>query len=1070
MQDLRNTMTKELRWSFFGPDHTDIPEDLNSLNRLERQDPGKTYITGILSPQLTSGEDESSMDDSPFSKTGANDSSFGLTFCLPLKFTGSVNYGVDLSTYTRETVDGVETFLRQPLSPKFTIDHSQVKASSKVEQEILKIGQDNAPVKLILTRRTDIDSPAGIMFTLSIVHFGKEESALRPWRSSLFHVRVWIRYDKGEFAELPFDPMDLTEDKRQSSLLYRHVHRYAVGHGCGVNWSNKAVKEIETTFFPEVEVPVFKHRDLRSDALNMLKWASGNEDLELLNSIPGSYSQWMEEQVDEAALLEGDLRETFERNCRKVEHSQERIKEGIKILSSNKNARTAFKWMNLAMLSQQIRSKMDNVPIVDGPGGPVPGETTSFDLMDPETWPVDDPTRFGRWRLFQMAFILMCIPDIVEGEKEPKMDLIWFPTGGGKTEAYLGLSAFLLLFERLDGNNSKGVRIIMRYTLRLLTAQQFERAAALVLSLDDLRMERPGILGETPFQIGLWVGSSVTFNKHGNPTNNWSREVNSGNAWYDNLRYDYPNRSWPWVLQKCPRCAREFGVKKNENGKRAFGITRREKDNKIIYSCRCSQYKDGYLPIVVIDEDVYEELPSIVIATVDKFARLSWKPIAAKILGVNALGRGKHSQVSMIIQDELHLLEGPLGTIVGLYESALDYLMERTGASPKRIGSSATLAMAPEQCNSLYGIDTENVKVFPPPVLNWNDNYFSYVDKRSKGRRYVGVYANGSPSNKTTQYRLFASLLQTGGKIAELYGYEGESFSTLINYFNSTRDMGHALSLMGDDVPRELRNLQRRFNIPREQLRNFIDINYGLVQLHGNVSSDTVQRDMSRLLTPYKDRGHIHTVLATNMISVGLDVPRLSLMTIMHQPKTMSEYIQASSRIGRGRTPGVVYVVLSALRSRDRSHLEDFKLTHDKMYSLVEPSSLTPFSTNALERALPGVLVAMFRNDPEHGLFENFSVLNDELIEKVKGFLVKRINNVDPNELNNFLEKFKEFCLSWNREGYRSFGSERNISKANFPLMVPFLTPWTTPNTRPYQVLQAMRNVDSGLELEQISR
>jgi hypothetical protein len=1067
MSDIRDTITKELRWNFFGPDHTDSEEELLHLNRLEREDPGRVYITGLLSPQLNTTEDEESQDDSPFSKTGANDSSFGLTFCLPNNFSGKVEYGVDFSHYENEKIDEVETFIRKPHTHVFSFDLDMIKEGNKIENEVFKIDKKEHEIKLILTRRTDISNPSGIMFTLSIVHFGKVESSLRPWRSTLFHVRVWTRYKDGKFSELPFQSLDLTEDKKRASLLYRNVHRFAVGHGCGVNWNSSAPVEIESTFFPEVEVPLYKHADLETEALSMIKWAGVGMDFELLKNIPDSYSKWLDSQERISENLPNDLLLTFQKNKKEVEYVLTRIKKGIDIIIGNPLAQKAFLWMNYVMLSQQIRSKLKVIPVVNENGDPTPGNSLDFDVLDMDSWPIENKERLGRWRLFQMAFILMCIPDIVEDEKEPNMDLIWFPTGGGKTEAYLGLSAFLLLYERLTGKNNKGVRVIMRYTLRLLTAQQFERAAAMILALDDLRFSNSSELGDVPFQIGLWVGGAVTFNKNGSIPNNWTREVTTANQWYSNLNYQYPNRSWPWVLQKCPRCSREFGVKGKGDNKKAFGISRTN-ENKVIYSCECSNYKNNRLPIVVIDEDIYEELPAIVIATVDKFARLSWNSLSSKILGVNALGDKKHSQVSMIIQDELHLLEGPLGTIVGLYETAIDRLIQRTGANPKRIGSSATLAMAHEQCNSLYGLPPENVKIFPPPLLNWDDNYFSYVEKGVDGRKYVGVYANGSPSHKTTQYRLFSSLQQSGGKAAIEDPINNESFSTLVNYFNSTKDMGHALSLMGDDVPREMRNLFRRFNIPKDKRRSSIDINLGLVQLHGNIDSDTVQRDMSRLLIPYNNKGHVHTVLATNMISVGLDVPRLSLMTIQHQPKTMSEYIQASSRIGRGKTPGVVYVVLSALRSRDRSHLEDFKHTHEKMYSLVEPSSLTPFSTSALERALAGVLVAIFRNDPMEGHFGEFAPLKQKHIKDVREFYIKRVSAVDKKELNNFLEKFDSFCRSWNRDGYRSFGKERNINLANSPLMVPFLTPMDVRNSKPYQVLSAMRNVDSGIELKQM--
>ena len=99
---------------------------------------------------------------------------------------------------------------------------------------------------------------------------------------------------------------------------------------------------------------------------------------------------------------------------------------------------------------------------------------------------------------------------------------------------------------------------------------------------------------------------------------------------------------------------------------------KKSSEDKIVFSCSCSGEVDNRLPILVVDEDLYNDLPSMVIGTVDKFARLSWVPESSRLLGVNVLGMGKHGKLKLIIQDELHLLEGPLGTIVGLYESAID--------------------------------------------------------------------------------------------------------------------------------------------------------------------------------------------------------------------------------------------------------------------------------------------------------------------------------------------------------------------------------------------------------------
>jgi hypothetical protein len=1066
MQDFRREIVRDLRWSFFGPDFSDTPEEKQMFEMVDsrKSDPSGLFITGILSPMLLLNEDEDSQDDSPFSKTGNSDSSFGFTFCVPKNENGLLEIGGELSTYKRgKNSEGKSVFIREEKEFKFRLSGQELLNLKRNYYDVIEFGPQSDKIQMAITKRLDMHNDEGEIYTLSIIHLGKEHSSNRSWDRTAFHVSIYASTN-ASFVSLPEVLNELTEDKRKSSLLYRDVKRYAIGHGCGTQLNENVIR---STFFPSVEVPVFTHKDLDSKALDMSYWMNDNVQLNLLEDIPNDYLNWINLNIEKTQGLNHSQLEVLHNNKASSFKVVERIKKGIERLKSDPNALLAFQYMNRAMLMQQVRSKTEMVPFKKTTNGFKHDSVEDWDIDDRGTWPVENQARFGKWRLFQMAFILMSLDDVCSDKKDDNLDLIWFPTGGGKTEAYLGLSGFLLLYERLISDDHSGVKIIMRYTLRLLTAQQFERAACLIVALEDIRLLIPEMLGQKEFSIGLWVGGDVTFNKHGVSTNAPIKKIQTSNQWFDALS-QMKSQSWSWILQKCPRCSREFGLKWSDSKKYIYGVERNEERTKVYFSCDCSSNRNKSLPVYVVDEDVYSELPSIVIGTVDKFARLSWNPSSAKIIGVQAKGSGNHSKLSLIIQDELHLLDGPLGTIAGLYEAAIDFLISRTGAKPKRIGSSATLAMAREQCRDLYGVPLESVNVFPPALLDWNDNYFSYADTNSSGRQYVGLYANGSPSNKTTQYRLFSSLLQSGGELYEKYKDDAEGYSTLVNYFNSTKDMGHALSLMGDDVPRELVQLRSRFNYTSDRWKK-VDINDGLVQLHGNVKSDVVQKDMQRLTIKYEQSKHVHTVLATNMISVGLDVPRLALMSIIHQPKSMSEYIQASSRVGRGKTPGIVFVMLSSLRMRDRSHLEDFVVTHQKMYSLVEPSSLTPYSLSSLERALPGVLIAIFRNDPQYGSREAIRGIADELYDTVKEFFLKRIRLIDPLELDNFIQNYRLFCRLWNSGAYRVFGDEMKINKANRPLMVPFLTPTPGWDPIPFQVLQAMRNVDSNIELKQIS-
>lgn len=1057
MEDSRQELIRDLHWSLCGPRPEESPEDLGRFAFLSGQegDPSSRFITGILSPQLGVLDDEDSLDDTPFSSTGCSDSSFGFTFGIPNEQSGTWELNADLSHYKRakgipwNRPDGdtpIQGFQRVPSTFTEKFELIDFENGEEREYEILTFGPEDDVIKLSLVHRKDLDVEGGKIFTVSIFHKGKAQGSRRPWNRTAFHVSIRIRSKSG-FAPLPSDVAVFSEDAARSDLLYREVKRYAIGHGCGVQCVDN--DEIRTTFFPEETVPVYTHRKMESEALNMLAWAKGELDLSVLDTLPRDYENWLHEQSSQAGDLTNDRQAVFQRNLNSAEKCIARMRNGIRKLKGDRTCQKAFAWMNEAMLVQQIRTKIPTVFLKNESGQWRYGPEMKVEPLDPKTWP-SELKHFGRWRLFQLAFVLMCLDDVSSDDNEDYLDLIWFPTGGGKTEAYLGLSAYVLLHDRLTTGDEKGVRILMRYTLRLLTSQQFERASALILSLDDIRKNHSE-LGQNEFSIGLWVGSSVTFN----------RQLDAV-RWYDELE-TASWASWDWVLQRCPRCAKEFGLKREGGRSIPYGVVKDE-NGHVHLSCSCNG-TNTRLPIHIIDEDVYDKLPSLIVATVDKFARLPWKPISSKLLGVNAKARGEHSKLSLIIQDELHLMDGPLGTIAGLYEAGIDYLIASTGAKPKRIGSSATLAMAPEQCRDLYGVALDSVNIFPTPVLNWDDNYYSSVSDSSPGRKYLGLYANGSPSNKTTQYKMFASLMRTGGGLGERGSVVSEGYTTLVNYFNSRRDQGQALSLMGDDVSRELRLLARRNNDAQQQFIDTSDI--GLVQLHGNVRSDEVQRSFARLTHSYGQKGHVRTVLATNMISVGLDVSRLGLMAIIHQPKSMAEYIQASSRVGRGQTPGLVVVMLSALRSRDKSHLEDFSFTHRRMYAMVEPSSLTPFSSSALERALPGVLVTMVRNAPGYGMVDSPFPIPEPLKNEIKSFLLNRLRCIDPDEEKQFLAEFEGACHKWNSGGFQSYGREIKPQASLRPLMVPFITTLNT-DVRPFQVLQAMRNVDSGLELKQI--
>ena len=412
------------------------------------------------------------------------------------------------------------------------------------------------------------------------------------------------------------------------------------------------------------------------------------------------------------------------------------------------------------------------------------------------------------------------------------------------------------------------------------------------------------------------------------------------------------------------------------------------------------------LPILVVDEEIYRRLPALLIATVDKFAQMPWKGETQMLFGrVNgycprhgyrspeiddANSHPKRGALpacatqpigplrppDLIIQDELHLISGPLGTLVGLYETAVDYLAswELNGQTvrPKVIASTATIRRARNQVFNLF---LREVQIFPPAALDAGDNFFSRrrpSDVNTPARRYIGICAPGNRL-KAVLVRVYVALMSAAQKLYEQYGQAADPWMTLIGYFNAMRELGGMRRVVDDGVRTRLRNMDERGLAKRN-----IDP-WTIEELTSRKSATDIPRILDRLeavfdpqasaqrKTDFKTGKHkdfsgvpYDVVLATNMISVGVDVSRLGLMVVASQPKATAEYIQATSRVGRS-FPGLVCTVYNWARPRDLSHYERFTHYHATFYEQVEALSVTPFSSRALDRGLTAVLASFIR-------------------------------------------------------------------------------------------------------------
>ncbi len=799
-------------------------------------------------------------------------------------------------------------------------------------------------------------------------------------------------------------------------MVYRRRLEFAVGHGVSVHaelpeGQTERAWRLATRVVPQYELAQFTAPTAadfpRVSNLTLdMKELAGTALAELpgkLRPLAEAYTAWIDEQEARVALPElAPYQEPASLAIQRCRENLRRIQEGIDLIAADARAAEAFRFANQAMWLQRIRS-------VYSESRRRAQETTLETLDAPEN---------RSWYPFQLAFILLNLPGITRldhldrtGETEATCDLLWYPTGGGKTEAYLGLAAYTMGLRRLQGEvagrpGEYGLAVLMRYTLRLLTIQQFQRAAALLCACEVIRREAldegDRRWGQTPFRIGLWVGSQVT--------PNWTADAAEvvmqlrGNRVPGGLG----GIGSPYQLTNCPWCGSRI------DPGRDIVVETYPKASRTLTYCSdptgCCPFtprqapKEG-LPVVVVDEEIYRLLPALLIATVDKFAQMPWEGRVQMLFGQvegrcerhgfrspevddadshpasGGLPKARTLPVppvrppDLIIQDELHLISGPLGTLVGLYETAVDKLCSwevgGRNVRPKVIASTATIRRAGDQINGLF---LRRVNVFPPGGLDSTDNFFSIERAPTTefpGRLYIGICAPGKRL-KAALIRVYVAFLAAAQMLYQRYGRAADPYMTLVGYFNSLRELGGMRRLVDDDVRSRLRRVDIR-GLARRELYAGTSIE----ELTSRKSSADIPQildrmevffdpELDRLRREMSSRGErgprrpLDVLLATNMISVGVDIRRLGLMVVAGQPKSTAEYIQATSRVGR-RYPGLVCTVYNWARPRDLSHYERFEHYHATFYKHVEPLSVTPFSSGAIQRGLTGVFVSLVR-------------------------------------------------------------------------------------------------------------
>ena len=889
----------------------------------------------------------------------------------------------------------------------------------------------------------------------------------------IFQSRIEINTHNNCFSFVESNPNPdihlMDEEECSLELLYRHKKIYGTGLGTSVDWDidEQGKGSVWNDFFPIEEIPamnfslpknkVITNNELSMKYLSDLNSIDKDTKISSMYSLVDLYKSWVVDLEKTASLLDTKYISAASKNIAECRRAYERMYAGIKTLKENETAYKAFLLANRAMFMQRVHITMQS-DMAKKSADRYPGDDEiSVWLRSVDYYKEDDAN--CRWRPFQIAFLLMDINSIVYDESPERniVDLIWFPTGGGKTEAYLGLTAFAIFYRRLThSKEAAGTTVIMRYTLRLLAAQQFTRAATLICACEYIRQQCEKkhrkypiySLGKESISIGLWIGGTHIPNRNeGKNSASYHLEKlkNVSKHYYVRSEKERHNK---FQVLKCPWCGTKM-VKDDRNNKLVGEWAYNMGSGKHFYMF-CPQEDCDFtnkLPIQIIDDELYRNPPTLLFGTVDKFAMMPWDGRIGAFFGIGSNNRAPE----LIIQDELHLISGALGTVVGIYETAVDGICGQKGVYSKIIASTATIRRAKEQCSVLYN---REVVQFPAPGLDAEDSFFareSTIDyeKGIYGRKYIGIMPSGK-TKAMTEIRMMAALMQKAYTM-DMPDEIKDKFWTLTVYFNSLKDLGKASTLVDDDVKDFIiRTANRMFTTRRLIVR--------ADELTSRVSTTELNETLDKLEKIEYSKENMEAkqyassvLLATNMISVGIDVARLNVMLMVGQPKLTSEYIQASSRVGRS-FPGLCFIQYDATKSRDRSHYERFRSYHESFYRFVEPTGATPFSKPARERALHAVLTAMIRQREEwkdDKDAQKFDMGNlEKSISEIQEFILSRIKSINSrsenklkddiedvrSEMQEFFEKWQELVEECNQDGGKIpiyFGRRFMVSPPN---------------------------------------
>ena len=968
--------------------------------------------------------DEDTVEDEPQRRGLMIPASMGLRCQIPAdleEFTVTASWGV-YQPVSVEEGEKRRRYQRTPVEIPTTITVAELSATKTKDVQL----KDEVVLRI---DRHDDPERGCLMIELALCN-DRETPRKIPVNAWLYQTKLLVTAGQSK-AFLPVcDPLldtyqEQDDELRRLNLQYRNRLEYAVGRTCSVDWKvaegSRRASAVWTTWLPVCETPQVRADEIEKAMLDMtaLAKASKEELRRGLSPIMERYGDWLHDEEQQARVLPEHLRGEGLDAVAEARKVHQQLAAGLEHLLTDDEALRCFRFMNQVMADQRVQSQVARRRAAN------PAES----IDEARASVLADGKRAHSWFTFQLAFVLLQLPLLTDSAAAKRSgdlataQLLFFPTGGGKTEAYLGLAAYAFAIRRRQGllhtpdgplDGGAGVTVLMRYTLRLLTAQQFQRATALICAAELARRADDVTWGTEPFRIGLWVGTDVSPKRFDEAQKQLERAAASSGGY----------RLTVLQIQRCPWCGSPVtsrDVTTNPANRRVYVYC-----GDALAECPFAQggeVGDG-LPVLTVDEEIYRLAPAFLIATVDKFARLAREGEAAALFGYVDRKCDRHGYVhpdyqhcdikdgfkhppknglpaaavrpvprlrppDLIIQDELHLISGALGTTTGLFEVAIDTLTcwrTPTGktAQPLLVASTATARNAPDQVRALYG---RYVSIFPPQVLDAGRTFFSReipVSAADPGRRYVGISTTGVRLT-TGEIRVSEVLMAAGQHLMDTIGDDADPYLTLVGYFSSIRELAGMSRYIGDDVQTTLAKRRRWSSLPARYGTGYDGLN--VAELTSRVASADISVTLDEMAASFlsefdstdgkRDRGALlragkpvperelrpyDAVLATSMLQVGVDVTRLGLMMVVGQPKNTAEYIQASSRVGRdpGR-PGLVVTLGNWARPRDLAHFEQFRHYHETFYAKVEALSVTPFSVTSLDRGLDGVLVSAAR-------------------------------------------------------------------------------------------------------------